>query len=78
MKPTNPDEEKNKGRIALWLAPEYVEFLVNEWRKIPDNAPEHIKETWARIAFRASTSLHKAGVTLEPQFPQENEKYIID
>ena len=67
--------EKEKGRIALWLDPEDINFITNEWRKIPEGVAPEISEAWARIAFRANTALHKAGITKEIQFPKENEKY---
>ncbi|WP_147336789.1 hypothetical protein [Pseudomonas abyssi] len=75
MEFTDPEEEKSRGRIALWLDPSDIAFLANEWRKIPDNAPESVKEAWARVAFRASTALHKAGVSYSPEFPSDDEKY---
>ncbi len=77
MKPANSDEELNKGRVALWLDPEDVAFLADEWRKIPDNAPDQTRETWSRIAFRASSLLHKSGLKYEPKFPNDDEKYIV-
>ena len=77
MKPTDSDEEKSKGRIALWLSPEDIEFLSNEWRKIPAEAPASVIETWQRIAFRASAALHKSGVIVEPKYPLTHETYKI-
>lgn len=77
MKPTNSDEEINHGRIAFWLDPKDIEFLANEWRKIPENVPEHIRQTWERIAFRASSALHKADIKVDLSFPEEHEKYKI-
>ncbi len=74
MKPTDSNEEIAKGRIALWLSPEDIEFLSNEWRKIPLDAPLLVTETWARIGFRASTALHKAGIEISPKFQAEHEK----
>jgi len=71
------NEQKEKGRLALWLDPEDLEFLKNEWRKIPDNAPDQVKEKWSQIAFRASSALHKAGVKVDEKFPEEHEKYRI-
>ena len=77
MKPTDSDEEMKQGRIALWLNPEDIEFLSNEWRKIPTEAPASVLETWQRIAFRASTALHKNGLNVEPKFPLPHEIYKI-
>ncbi|WP_417761507.1 hypothetical protein [Shewanella sp.] len=75
MNPTNPEDELAQGRMALWLTPDDIAFLSNEWRKIPDNVDDETKERWARIAFRAASALHKAGVTYEPEFPKEDQKY---
>lgn len=75
MNPTNPEDELAQGRMALWLTPDDIAFLSNEWRKIPDNVDDETKERWARIAFRAASALHKAGVTYEPEFPEEDQKY---
>lgn len=72
---TDPEEEQACGRIALWLDPSDIAFLANEWRKIPENVSEPVKEAWARVAFRASTALHKAGVSYSPEFPSDDEKY---
>lgn len=77
MKPTNADQEKEQGRMAFWLEPKDIEFLANEWRKIPENVPEHVKQTWERIAFRASSALHKADIKVNPKYPEEYEKYKI-
>lgn len=59
--PTNPDEEKAKGRIALWLDPADVEWLASHCC-CPPNASEEVKERCARVRFRASAALHKAGL----------------
>jgi hypothetical protein len=77
MNPTQPGEEAAKGRIALWLSPEQISFIANEWRKIPDDISPDAKESWADIAFRAMAALHKAGITYEPQFPGDDEKYHL-
>ena len=75
VKLTNPDEELAKGRIALWLDPDDIKFIADEWRKIPDSVPPDIKKTWGRIAFRAMAALHKAAIAYEPRFPSQQEKY---
>jgi len=77
LKTKESDEEQEKGRLAFWLDPTDIEFLANEWRKIPDDAPDQVKEAWGRIAFRASSALHKAGIKVEPKFPEDHEKYKI-
>ena len=66
---TNAQYEKEQGRVAFWLEPSRIEFIVNEWRKMPTAAPEEDRKQWADIAFRAMAALHKAGVKHDPQFP---------
>lgn len=63
------------ARLALWLAPEDVMFLADEWRKIPAGVPEKVSDSWSRIAFRAMSALHKLGIEYVPAFPDANEKY---
>jgi hypothetical protein len=77
MVPTDPDDEIAKGRIALWLSPEQIAFIANEWRKIPGDAPQAVKQCWSDIAFRAMTALHRAGITFEPVFPRESDAYHL-
>ena len=75
MKPSDPNKEAEKGRVALWLDPNDIRFLLTEWRKIPDSVPDEVSESWSRIAFRASSALHKIGLKIEPVFPKDEEKY---
>lgn len=77
MDPTDLDDEIARGRIALWLSPEQIAFIANEWRKIPCDAPQAVRQCWNDIAFRAMTALHKAGVTYEPLFPRESDAYHL-
>jgi hypothetical protein len=77
MQLTNAEEELSKGRIALWLSPEQLTFLANEWRKIPTNAPENVQENWHAIAFRSMTAMHKANIDYTPIFPATNEIYQL-
>lgn len=73
---TNIDEELNKGRIPVFLEREEVEFLCNEWRKIPaERLTEEQRKRWANIAFKGQASLHKRGMYYKPTFPDESEKY---
>ncbi len=59
---TNALFEKENGRIALWLEPEDIRFIISEWRKVPDEKPEKDKEAWGKLSFRCNTALHKAGL----------------
>lgn len=73
---TNIDEELNKGRIPVFLEREEVEFLCNEWRKIPtERLTEEERKRWASIAFKGQASLYKRGMDYKPTFPDESEKY---
>ena len=77
MSSTQPEDEVAKGRVALWLSPEQIAFIANEWRKIPENVAPEIKETWAAIAFRAMSALHRADIAYEPSFPNKSESYYM-
>ena len=77
MNPSVPEDEVSKGRIALWLSPEQIAFIANEWRKIPNSASLEVRERWGAIAFRAMAALHKAGVAYEPLFPEAGEAYQL-
>ena len=59
--PTDPKDETAKGRVALWLDPEDLEWLSKTCRCEDDTATAEI-ERCARIRFRASAALHKAGL----------------
>lgn len=72
------NSELEKGRIAVWLDPNDIKFISNEWRKIPENISDSDKETWSRIAFRFMTALNKSGIQYEPEFPNENGKYYMN
>lgn len=54
-------KEIGKGRVALWLTPEDLEFLACEYSRIPDGAPEDVSRIWMRIAVRAHAALQKSG-----------------
>ena len=73
--PTDPKREMQIGRIALWLDPDDIRFIADEWRKIPEGVSSDAQERWSRIAFRASAALHKAGLDYQPQFPGDAERY---
>ncbi len=61
IEPTKPDEELAKGRVALWLDPEDIEYLSNHCC-CADDADTTQTERCARIRFRAMAALHKAGL----------------
>lgn len=58
---TDPADEAAKGRVALWLDPEDLEWLSRTCRCAPD-ASEAEQDRCGRIRFRASAALHKAGL----------------
>jgi len=61
IEPTNTEEEKNRGRIALWLDPQDLEYL-SKHCCCNDDADEMQTKRCARIRFRANAALHKAGL----------------
>ncbi|WP_417386748.1 hypothetical protein [Gimesia sp.] len=75
---TNAYQEQQKGRLALWLEPNQIQFLANEWRKIPKDAPETVQKQWGEVAFRSMAALHQAGIEYEPKFPQSGEAYQVE
>ena len=66
---TNAQYELELGRIALWLDPSDLAFLVNEWRKMPQSAVASECNQWGDIAFRAMSALHKAGIKYKAEDP---------
>jgi hypothetical protein len=70
---TNAAAEQEKGRLALWLEPEQIQFLKQEWHKIPEEALEIVRKQWSEVAFRAMSALHKAGIKHEREFPQSED-----
>ena len=76
LQPINYEEEIKRGKIPLFLERHEIEFLCNEWRKIPvDRLTKEQREIWAKIAYKGHASLHKKGMYFEPTFPTESEKY---
>jgi hypothetical protein len=73
----NDQDDRNKGRLALWLTPKDLQILINEYRKIPSDAPVLVRDAWSRIAIRASTALHMADIPLEPSYPEADERYQL-
>jgi len=71
---TNSQYEEENGRLAFWLEPSHLEFIVNEWRKMPADAPETDRKQWADIAFRGMTALQKAGIKYKRLFPEVGYK----
>jgi hypothetical protein len=59
--PTDPAREEELGRVALWLEPEDLRWLASRCDCPPD-ASEEQQEQCARVRFRASAALHKAGL----------------
>lgn len=59
--PTSPDNEVEKGRVALWLDPDDLRWLADRCRG-SDDASDDEHERWARLRFRTNAALHKAGL----------------
>jgi hypothetical protein len=64
--PTDPAREAELGRIALWLAPEDLRWLARHCCCPPDATDEQ-RQRCARLRFRASAALHKAGLAQESE-----------
>ncbi|MEQ8791312.1 MAG: hypothetical protein RIC55_33935 [Pirellulaceae bacterium] len=73
---TNSQYEEEKGRVAFWLEPSHLEFIVNEWRKMPTDAPDVDRKQWADIAFRGMAALNKSGIEYKAQFPAVGYKLV--
>jgi hypothetical protein len=59
---TDPEREASLGRIALWLNAEDLQWLASHCA-CTDTTPDDERNRCARIRFRASAALHKAGAT---------------
>ncbi len=57
--PTDPQREAARGRVALWLDP--IDLRWPAHHCCPPDANEEQRERCARVRFRASAALHKAG-----------------
>jgi hypothetical protein len=73
---TNARYEEENGRLAFWLDPSHLEFIVNEWRKMPTDAPETDRKQWADIAFRGMAALNKAVVDYKAQLSKVAYKLV--
>jgi len=62
IEPTDPTREQELGRVALWLDSEDLRWLATHCECPPDASDEQI-ERCARVRFRASAALHKAGLS---------------
>ena len=60
MRLTNPQEEIEKGRVAVWLTPEDIRRLARHLAQF-DSVDENTQEGIDRIRFRLLTALHKSG-----------------
>lgn len=56
---TTNSNEKDLGRVALWLDPEDLSWLARHCC-CPDDAPQECRERCGRIRFRANAALHKS------------------
>jgi len=65
---TDPDREAALGRVALWLDPEDLRWLAERCR-CGDDASAEERQRCARVQFRASAALHKAGISPRPGDP---------
>ena len=70
--PTNPEEEKVQGRVALWLDPEDIRWLASHC-PCAEIDPIESRERCAWIRFRASAALHKAGLPSTDRNEEAND-----
>ncbi len=76
---TDSEYEPSEGRIALWLDPEDIAFLADQWRLLPQDIERENADRWNRIAFRAMSCLHHHNVKYEPKSASNyGYKYKID
>jgi hypothetical protein len=61
MTMTDPGDETEKGRVAIWLDPSDLEWL-GSFCGCQSDANEAQKKRCGRIRFRANAALHKAGL----------------
>jgi len=57
---TEPAQEIEKGRVALWLDPADLDWLSRRCL-CTDATPAAEKDQCGRVRFRANAALHKAG-----------------
>ncbi len=62
--PTDPAYEQSLGRVALWLDIDDLRWLARHCT-CTDQTPEVERERCARLRFRASAALHKAGYAVD-------------
>lgn len=77
--PTDPEREKALGRIALWLDPDDLRWLMRHCCCPPDATDEQ-KTRCMRLRFRAGAALHKAGVAqeLSADSPESTETHLAN
>ncbi len=59
--PTDPERERAKGRVALWLDPDDLRWL-SQHCCCPPGVTKEVSDRCARLRFRAHAALHKAGL----------------
>ncbi len=62
--PTDPEAERTQGRVAVWLDPEDVLWLLHYLTGYSADAAEF--ERVGRLRFRLQAALHKAGLPNDP------------
>jgi hypothetical protein len=59
---TNANAEADRGKLAFWLDSSDIAFLVDQWRKMPNDLQDAERQQWADISFRGMSALHKFGI----------------
>ncbi|MFD9394738.1 hypothetical protein ACFWBB_29580 [Streptomyces sp. NPDC060000] len=60
--PTDPQDEADRGRVALWLDPDDLRWLA-EHCCCPEDASEEAEDRCLRLRFRARAALHRSGAS---------------
>jgi hypothetical protein len=60
--PTDPEREEALNRLALWLDADDLRWLSRHCC-CPADASQEQRQRCARLRFRASAALHKAGLS---------------
>lgn len=70
--PTDPEEERAKGRVALWLDPDDMLWLAKHLASAHASDAE-TNTRIGRIRFRILAALHKAGLPNNPWASEDGE-----
>ena len=49
--------DNDKEKIAVWLDPEDIDFLIKEWQEHSESRSESKAERWGHIAYKLNVAL---------------------